>query len=115
MQVGGAIGVVLTGVILFGAIGGNAARSAAQALPATSAQLSALGLPPSARRRALDKFEACFIATANHDDPSIIAPSCRSEAAEPAAPRTHRAAVLLARATVRARKDDFVAASGPIA
>jgi hypothetical protein len=70
----------------------------------------AIGLPPAARQRALQELQACFVATAQGDDPAAVAPSCRREVRQLVVPRLHRSAVLLAGATIRARKDDFVAA-----
>jgi hypothetical protein len=111
MQVGNGIGVALIGVILFSAIGSHAASSAASVTPQVSRQLTALGLPADARAPVVNQFRACFVDTSHQEDPAAVAPSCRSGARSglPTAVRRRVGAVLL-KATVQARKDNFVAA-----
>ena len=92
-QVGGALGVALVGLILFGLLGGNAAAAARSERGALAGHLSAAGVPAGGVGPAVATFERCFVLRAKAPDPSATPPGCAVPrgVGEPAA-RAFRAA-----------------------
>ncbi|HET6874064.1 MAG TPA: MFS transporter [Acidimicrobiales bacterium] len=76
-QVGGALGVAIIGVILFGLLGGNADSAARSTLQSVDATLRAQGLPPPAIAEVNRRFVTCFHDRATENDPSVVPASCR--------------------------------------
>jgi EmrB/QacA subfamily drug resistance transporter len=111
LQVGNAIGVAVTGVILFSVVASHAATSAGTATPRITSELSAVQAPQTVIDQAVQGFQACFVDRANEEDPSAVPASCRTQglAALPAALQ-QRITTTLSRAGTDARADDFVAA-----
>jgi hypothetical protein len=76
-QVGGAVGVALIGVVLFGLLGSQAAGVAAGLTPRLRTELqTTAGLPPAAAQQVAAGFQACFEDRANAKDPSAVPASC---------------------------------------
>ena len=95
-QVGAAIGIAAVGVIFFGLIGHNAGASSSSVLPGLRANLTAAGLPASARQQVVTGFQTCYSDRAHAKDPSSVPASCaviqRQIAASPA-PRQLKAKI----------------------
>jgi len=84
-QVGGALGVAVIGVVLFGLVGGGAPASVSATSRQLPAQLVAAGLPAAQAEQAADTFRACFVRRARATDPSRTPPGCQA-APGPAGP-----------------------------
>jgi EmrB/QacA subfamily drug resistance transporter len=102
-QVGGALGLALIGLVLFGLLGGNAATAARAEAPRLSSSLAASGLPTDAVTPAVSHFTDCFVQRATSHDPSAIPPGCG-----PDSRATKPQAAAFARAAEQARKINFV-------
>jgi EmrB/QacA subfamily drug resistance transporter len=76
-QIGGALGVAIVGVILFGVLAGHAARVSAALAPALDRQLTAVGLRADAVAMTVADFQACADDRARSHDPAILPASCR--------------------------------------
>jgi len=76
-QLGGAIGIALIGVVFFGLLGAHADSSAAAAVPALRAELTAAHLPPAAVTNIEQQFTVCFHARATEPDPTVVPPACQ--------------------------------------
>jgi EmrB/QacA subfamily drug resistance transporter len=102
-QVGGALGVAVIGLILFGQLGGHAATAAGGEGGRLTSALSSAGLPAQSVDPALRQFDSCFVKRAKAPDPSAVPAGC-------AAPTTGPAAVAQAfrAAATQARKDNFL-------
>jgi EmrB/QacA subfamily drug resistance transporter len=102
-QVGGALGVAVIGLILFGVLGGHAATAArAQAAPLT-AGLTGARLPASAVDATVQQFEHCFVARSKAPDPSATPPGCAVPTDGPKA-----VGAALSRAADQARRENFL-------
>ena len=101
-QIGGAIGVALIGLVLFGVLGAHAPDAARAETGPLSRALVAAGLPVGAADQATAGFERCFVLQAKAPDPSVTPPGC-------AAPSTATAAARAAFASAgrQANKDNF--------
>lgn len=84
-QVGGALGVAVIGVVLFGLVGGGAADSARGATTGLPDRLVAAGLPREQAVAATEGFQTCFAQQANATDPSRTPPGCQARSG-PSAP-----------------------------
>ncbi|TMC09046.1 MAG: MFS transporter [Chloroflexi bacterium] len=111
LQVGNAIGVAVTGVILFTVVGSHAATSAASVTPRLTSELSSIQLPQSVTDGLVQGFQTCFNDRAHQEDPSVVPDSCDTQglAALPATVQ-QRITATLSSAGTTAREDDFVAA-----
>jgi EmrB/QacA subfamily drug resistance transporter len=76
-QVGGALGVALIGVIMFGLLGLNANRTVDRVAPQLNRELVSAQLPAPAVTQIEQQFRACFDARAHAKDPSATPPECR--------------------------------------
>ncbi len=77
-QVGGALGVAVIGVVLFGLVGGGAAGSARDATTGLPDRLVAAGLPRDKATAATAGFQTCFAQQANATDPSRTPSGCET-------------------------------------
>ncbi|MGZ6827839.1 MAG: MFS transporter, partial [Mycobacteriales bacterium] len=99
-QVGGALGVAVIGLLLFGVLGGHAASAAhAQAAPLTRA-LAGAGAPAE---QVVQTFERCFVTRAKAPDPSATPPGCTPPKGTPAP-----VAAALGKAADTARRENFL-------
>ncbi len=94
-QVGGALGVAVIGVVLFGLVGSGAATSAGDASRDLPARLVTAGVPAAQAEQASASFRDCFVRQARATDPSRTPPGC--------APRPGASAPLFAAAAKQAR------------
>ncbi len=94
-QVGGALGLAVIGLILFGLLGGNAATAARQETPRLTQALGS-----AATSAGVQRFEDCFVRRTKARDPSVVPTGC---ALQPGA----QAAAFRA-ASERARKANFL-------
>jgi EmrB/QacA subfamily drug resistance transporter len=102
-QIGGALGVALIGIVLFGLLGGHA-RAAAQDQDAVlAAGLRSAGLPAAATDPAVRRFEDCFVRRSSSPDPTAVPPGCAVPAGTPA-----QVARAFDAAGAQARKDNFL-------
>ena len=102
-QVGGALGVALIGLVLFGALGGQASATAAREAPGLQRALAAAGLPEPAVAEATKTFQDCFVRRAKAPDPSATPEGCAVPTDGPPA-----VAAAFADAAETARKDNFL-------
>lgn len=105
-QVGGALGVAVIGLLLFGLLSGHASAAAHESSAPLRTALVQAGFPPlsgSASEAAVRQFETCFVRRTRSHDPSATPPGC-------AVPATTTKAVgaAFARAGSQARKDNFL-------
>ncbi|MGI8576513.1 MAG: hypothetical protein ACR2KG_01045, partial [Nocardioidaceae bacterium] len=77
-QMGAAIGIAITGIVFFGAIGSGAAQATQTVTPQLRAQLLAAGLPTTAVQQSIAGFDRCFQDRATATDPTINPPSCQT-------------------------------------
>ena len=75
-QIGGALGVALVGLVLFGLLGGHAGDAARQQRAHLGRALVTAGLPTGAAQPALARFEGCFVTRAKAPDPSTTPTGC---------------------------------------
>jgi EmrB/QacA subfamily drug resistance transporter len=75
-MMGGAVGVAVVGVVLFGLVGTNGAHAAAAVEPKLRSELSALRVPAEAQRVIEASFRRCFVDRAKEKDPTTVPPSC---------------------------------------
>ncbi|HSW98690.1 MAG TPA: MFS transporter [Candidatus Saccharimonadales bacterium] len=80
-QVGGAVGVAVIGVIFFGQLGSNAARSFSAVEPALRTQLTAQHLPAAAQTQIVSGVKQCFIDRTHEKDSTVVPASCKQGAA----------------------------------
>lgn len=101
-QVGGALGVAVIGLLLFGLLGSHAAAAAAHEGSILNRELAGSGVSSQAVGPAVQRFEQCFVKRATAPDPSTVPPGC-------AAPGTGSPQLTEAvnRAAAQARKDNF--------
>jgi hypothetical protein len=76
-QIGGALGVAIIGVVLFGVLAGHAARVSADLAPALDRQLTSVGLRADAVSRTVADFRSCAEDRARSHDPAVAPVSCR--------------------------------------
>lgn len=76
MQVSGAIGVAIVGVLLFAALKGNAGNSINQVTPQIKSELSSLQLPPQAQMTIINNVKRCYELRASSSDPSKTPRGC---------------------------------------
>ena len=104
-QIGGALGVAIIGIVLFGQLGSHAVTAARQQAAALPSQLQAAGVPPLATGRVVARFSECFVRRANSPDPSSTPSGCGTPAGQQAAGR------VLAAAGRRANAENFLHAT----
>jgi hypothetical protein len=82
MQVGGAFGVAVMGVIFFNLIGTGADRAAAEVAPSLRASLVAAqpGAPPPRIDAEVATFARCYGEVARANDPNVTPPGCAAPA-----------------------------------
>ena len=102
-QVGGALGVALIGLVLFGLLGGHAGDAARQERGRLSTSLTAAGLPAGAAQPAVARFERCFVIRAKSPEPSRTPAGCAAPTGGPKA-----VGVAFAAAGRQANKDNFL-------
>lgn len=102
-QVGGALGVALIGLVLFGLLGAHAGDAAGQERGRLSSSLTAAGLPAGAAQRAVARFERCFVARATSPEPSRTPAGCATQLGG-----QQDVGVAFAAAGGRANKDNFL-------
>ena len=102
-QVGGALGVALIGLVLFGLLGAHAGDAARQERGRLSSSLTAAGLPAGAAQSAVARFERCFVARATSPEPSRTPPGCATQLGG-----QQDVGVAFAAAGGRANKDNFL-------
>jgi EmrB/QacA subfamily drug resistance transporter len=100
-QVGGAVGVAIIGVIFFGLLGSHSTSVAQAYTPGLVRQLEAQRVPTPVAANIARGFQRCFHDRASEKDPSVVPPSCRQTAGNPAVAR------IVAQTGVSARKRDF--------
>ena len=98
-QVGGALGVALVGLVLFGLLGGNAASSAARGAGELRSDLVAAGTSPAQAAAIAERFADCFTQRARSSDPSSVPPGCE--------PQGGPLASVLGAAAARGRAQDY--------
>lgn len=98
-QVGGALGVALIGVLLFGLLSSHAGAAAKGGTTALRTQLLAAGLPAQGAEAATARFTDCFTRRAESGDPSATPRGC--------APQPGPAAAVFARAGRAAQAADY--------
>ncbi|MCA1710951.1 MAG: MFS transporter [Actinobacteria bacterium] len=77
-QVGGALGVAVIGLILFGLLGGHAGSAARDASGDLRRDLAAAGVPAPAVQQAVARFEDCFDRQSHAKDPSRRPAGCET-------------------------------------
>jgi EmrB/QacA subfamily drug resistance transporter len=102
-QVGGALGVALIGIALFGFLGGNAASAARDEAGALKAGLGRAGLSAPLSDAAVQQFERCFVARTKSPDPSATPEGCTTPKGAPKA-----AGEAVAQAAEQARRENFL-------
>ena len=102
-QVGGALGVALIGLVLFGLLGGHAGDAARQERGRLRSSLSAAGLPAGALPPAIARFERCFVTRARSPEPSRTPPGCAAPSGGP-----KDVGVAFTAAGRQANKDNFL-------
>ncbi len=100
-QVGGALGVALVGLILFGVLGSHASAAARAESPALARALTAAGTPATGTAAAVQGFERCFVLRSKAPDPSTIPKGCAATGSGPAGKA-------FADAATQARKANFL-------
>lgn len=106
-QLGGALGVALVGIVLFGLLPHNSASAADAVIPQLRRDLAAAGLPAAAQQRAIAGFRQCLKDRTSSSDPSNNPPSCRRAAAGAAGPSAAKIGAAFRSAGVDALKRDF--------
>ena len=101
-QIGGAIGVALIGIVLFGLLGGHAGTSA-RAQDAGLRQQLAAALPAPVAQQAVARFDRCFVTRAKAPDPSATPAGCAPPAQAP-----RMVASALQAAGTQANKENFL-------
>ncbi|HVX23764.1 MAG TPA: MFS transporter [Candidatus Saccharimonadales bacterium] len=76
-QVGGAVGVAIIGVILFGSLKANAPTSFQSVQPQLRAQLTAAHVPATAQPQIMAGIKQCYVDTASAKDQSVTPASCK--------------------------------------
>ncbi|HEX5506071.1 MAG TPA: MFS transporter [Thermomicrobiales bacterium] len=107
-QIGGALGVALIGVVLFGVLAGQAARVGADLAPEFGRQLAAAGLPADAVAPTIADFRDCAADRAATRDPAVVPASCRRPTLQPT---TSPVAATVATFLQRANARDYATAS----
>jgi len=105
-QVGGALGVAVIGLLLFGLLGGHARTAAHESSASLRTALVQAGFPTLSGSRseaAVRQFETCFVRRTRSHDPSATPPGCAVPATTPPAIRS-----AFAGAGSQARKDNFL-------
>ena len=75
-QIGGALGVAIIGIVLFGLLGGGAAAAASHEAQTLPGRLQAAGVPATVSPGVTRTFSACFTRRATSSDPSATPPGC---------------------------------------
>ena len=76
-QIGGALGVAVIGIVLFGLLGGGAASAARREATSLPARLHAAGVPLQASGPVVRRFADCFTRRAGSPDPSATPAGCQ--------------------------------------
>lgn len=84
-QIGGAIGVALIGLVLFGLLGTHAAASAKDQQAVLARGLTAAGATPAQVQPAVATFSRCFVTRSKAPDPSVTPAGCAPTPGTPAA------------------------------
>ena len=75
-RIGNALGVAVVGVVLFGALGANAAAASGTVVDQLRHDLTAAGQPAGAVDAGVDQFVRCYVTRANATDPTVAPPGC---------------------------------------
>lgn len=102
-QVGGALGLALIGLVLFGLLGGHAQTAAENESAPLSSDLVAAQIPANRLEPSVTQFQECFVRRAQAPDPTAVPDGCGPD---PAMPRAVGAA--FAAADEQARKNNFL-------
>jgi EmrB/QacA subfamily drug resistance transporter len=102
-QVGGALGVALIGIVLFGFLGSGASSAARVEAGGLKLALGRAGVPGPAADGAVQQFERCFVARAKSPDPSATPTGCGIPSGTPEA-----VGKAVAQAADRARRENFL-------
>lgn len=111
-QLGGAIGIALIGVILFGQLSDNAASSFASAEPAIRHDLSALHLPAQAQDPIVTNLRTCYIDRAHEKDASVVPDSCKQSDVMPTTPLSGQISDIVTKHMKEANANNFVHSYG---
>lgn len=76
-QLGGAIGIAIIGVVLFGQLSDNASHSFASAEPNIRRDLTSLHIPAHAQEPLIASLRSCYVDRAHEKDSSIVPASCK--------------------------------------
>lgn len=85
-QLGGAIGIAIIGVVLFGQLSDHASSSFKTVEPAIRDDLATLHMPAQIQDSLITNLRNCYIDRSHEKDSSIIPESCRQTHAAPASP-----------------------------
>lgn len=111
-RVGGAVGVTLIGVILFGLLGAHSERSAQRVSDQLRHTLAAEGITGSPLAGLTRQFEICVRERANAPDPAAFPRSCRSlMGMAPSTGDSERLEMILREGLARARAENYVLAT----
>jgi EmrB/QacA subfamily drug resistance transporter len=75
-QIGNALGVAIVGVVLFGALGTNAASASNDVTAQLRRDLVAAGQPAPAIDAGIQQFVRCYVTRSNATDPTAAPPGC---------------------------------------
>ena len=78
-QVGGALGVALIGILLFGLLGANSGRTADGLADSLRTDLAAAGVPAAQAGPIADRFADCYERRARSSDPSSAPEGCEPQ------------------------------------
>lgn len=81
LQLGGAIGIALIGVLFFNLLGSRADRSSAAVVPELRAAMTAQGIPSARQDPLVAEFRRCFHEQASAADVTSVPASCRATSA----------------------------------
>ena len=76
-QLGGAIGVALIGVVLFGQLTAHAGMSFSSVEDSVRSQLTSAGVPPQAQSPIIEGVRTCFVDRSTQTDASMTPQSCQ--------------------------------------
>ena len=102
-QVGGALGLALIGLVLFGLLGGHAQAAADDEVPPLSSALVAAQVPADRLEASVAQFQQCFVRRAQAPDPTAIPAGCSPDTSAPKA-----VGAAFAAAGEQARKNNFL-------
>jgi EmrB/QacA subfamily drug resistance transporter len=107
-QLGGAIGVALIGVVLFGQLTAHAPASFDSVEPSIRSQLAAAQVPTQAQDAIIASVRSCFVDRNTETDTSKTPTSCKNLTAGPQTPTSANIGSIVATATKQANTNNFV-------